>query len=204
MHSDICFNIREGYRNISMLPKLSLFYGITSLCNQLLISILLCIYINLNYYKEYTQASVFSTSFRIIFFPLAKRIDLLLVLLLFVTLLLVYLTVLINKLFIKKYLLLNQNEIQLISKLKGKNNLVRTPVIYTSFIINFLSSIIVSYLIKIPYKLLVNIINSNKPGLKLLAYSHFDTSLFVYLFVLTIIAVIATIYFMFWEFQKNN
>ncbi len=105
--------------------------------------------------------------------------------------------------FIKEYLKLNSAEIRLILKLKGSNNLVRTPIIYSAFFINLLSIILVLNGIRVVYGRLFDFISTKSNlSLKMLNYNDFNISLLVFLFLITSIIVIFSSYFLFWNVEK--
>lgn len=205
MPRDIFLNLQEGVRNVKLLPKQSLFYCFFSLINHFFVIIFFIVYINLNYFKEALAITIIPLSSNILLLTAVNNIDGLILLLLFMSLIFLIITVYINMVFIKQYLLLNIHEIRLILRLKGSGNLVRVPIIYTALMINVLSIVLVTNIIKIPYRILYELINKkNNMGLKLLEYNHFDISLLVLLFIITVLVVIFTCYILHWNLQKQE
>ncbi len=202
MLSGIGFNIKEGIRNLCLLPRQSLVYFLFLLINHLFIIIFFSIYVNLNYMKELSVINSASFSLSISLLPTTNKLDSIILLLFVTSLIFLLLTIHTNKIFIKKYLKLNSAEIQLIWKLNGKNNLVRTPIIYSAFIVNFFSIILILAIIKAPYRKLFKFVTENNPGLKMLDYNGFNISLFIFLFLITTIVVVFSSYFLFWDMKK--
>ncbi len=202
MHSAIGFNIKEGLRNIYLLPKQSLVYFTFLLINHFFIITFFSIYVNLNYMKELSTMNTVPLSFSVTLLPKIYQVDDIILILFVTSLIFLLLTIHTNKIFIKKYLKLNSAEIRLISKLKGKSKLVRTPIIYSAFLLNFFSIVLILSIIKVPYTRFFDYLSGYNPGLKILDYNGFNISLFVFLFLITEIIVVLSSYFLFWDMKK--
>lgn len=203
MHRRIVFNIKEGMRNLRLLSKQSLKYFSLLLINHLFLVMLFSLYVNLNYMKELSVINTGPFSFSLSLLTTTNKLDGMILLLFVISLIFLLITIHTNMMFIKEYLKLNSAEIRLILKLKGSNNLVRTPIIYSAFFINLLSIILVLNGIRVVYGRLFDFISTKSNlSLKMLNYNDFNISLLVFLFLITSIIVIFSSYFLFWNVEK--
>lgn len=203
MRRGIVFNIKEGIRNLRLLPKQSLKYFSLLLINHLFLIVFFSFYVNLNYMKELSVINTGPFPFSLSLLTTTNKLDGLIILFFVINLIFLLTTIHTNMIFIKEYLKLNSAEIRLILKLKGKSNLVRTPIIYSAFLINILSITLILNAIRVPYRRLFNFINTKSNfALKMLDYNDYNISLLAFLFLITSIIVIFSSYFLFWNMKK--
>lgn len=188
--------LKEIYRNIRLNNKKMFRYFIFLSLNYTVLIIIFISCINLNYFK--VNIRIMPVAYNILPVSIFKNTGGLRLLLFFLFIIFIYYFIKTNKYFINKNIIFFKREIKLIKILKGDNRLVVKPVIYTAIFINTISLLIVIYLLKKVYSLLYDIININNK-IKLLKFDYFDTTLFMFLFIITSVSVILTSYILFRE-----
>lgn len=196
MPRKIIFAAREAFRIIKHNLGDSLLFFLFSSLNLLGMALAFIIIININYLLE-----VFTTrnlSYPLIF-SLVSVIDninrvrnLQLLLLIFFTLGSIYL----HKIYLGKYIYYYRAEIELIIKLNCDRRLIKTPLLFIAFFINGLSILIVRGLLGIGYGFIYNLVVRNYIRFSLLCFQHFDTSLLLFLLIITTGVIFSTNYFL--------
>ncbi|MFW5992040.1 MAG: hypothetical protein ACOCQN_02485 [Halanaerobiaceae bacterium] len=190
------FIVKEILRNARLNSKKLLRHFFFLALSYMLIIIIIISSVNLNYYKQIIK--IMSVSFNISWIPVFKDTEYMRLLLIFSFIVFLYFFIRINRVFITENIKFYCYEINLIKMLNADNMIIKKPIIYTAIIINTLSLFAVINIIKFFYSFIYLVIDQSYSN-KILQFNYYDTSLFVFLLIITSLVLILTAYFIFYR-----